>query len=224
MTLMLATAAGLIVNTLPEWRVVDQMSLIPLVATWSALNITVLLLVAMMCLQAPVRRGEERFEIDEPVWLNDEDGWTVIGRIKDLSLSGIAIATEATPPMIAAPGRRLRLFLKGVGFVAGTVARGDAHFLGVHFDLPPSLERDLLIRKIFTSGLDTTTVNVSVWSATIGLLKRIWTVRSSATPAAAVAQPASGDDKLPAQDFVLAPRPRLPRLGELASQREAMAA
>jgi len=47
-------------------------------------------------------------------------------------------------------------------------------FLGVRFSLPPSVERALLIRKLFTAGLDTTHVETSGWRATHDMLKSIW--------------------------------------------------
>jgi hypothetical protein len=44
----------------------------------------------------------------------------------------------------------------------------------VEFDLAGSMEHDLLIRKLFTSGLDNTSVSVSAWCATIAMLRSIW--------------------------------------------------
>ena len=67
------------------------------------------------------------------------------------------------------PDRRARL--------AGMHALGeDGRQTAIEFELPPSIERDLLIRKLFTSGLDTTAVTASIWAVTIGMIKRIWSV------------------------------------------------
>src|ERR1700674_456912 len=65
--LMFLTIAGLILNTSPEWRVVEVTHMLPVVAFWSAINLTVLLFVCMMALQAPMRRTEERFELNEQI-------------------------------------------------------------------------------------------------------------------------------------------------------------
>ena len=66
-SLMVLTIVGLVINALPEWRIIGQTGLLPIVAFWSAVNIVVLFLVCMMSLQAPVHRGEERFSLDEPI-------------------------------------------------------------------------------------------------------------------------------------------------------------
>ena len=58
------------------------------------------------------------------------------------------------------------------------MVRQTEHFLGVQFNLAASVERDLLIRKLFTAGLDTTNVSASVWSATGAMFKSIWQVRA----------------------------------------------
>ena len=92
-----------------------------MVALWSSINMVVLFLVCMLSLQAPIRRGEERFELDEPVWIIGSAGTLSIGRIKDISLSGVAFVAER--PIVSRLGERLRVFLSEVGFVAGTVVR-----------------------------------------------------------------------------------------------------
>ena len=60
--LITLTTGGLLINATPEWRIVSQAGLIPIVALWSGINIVVLLLVCMMSLQVPIRRAEERFD------------------------------------------------------------------------------------------------------------------------------------------------------------------
>jgi cellulose synthase (UDP-forming) len=125
-------------------------------------------------------------------------------------------------------GDQVRVYLVEVGFVAGTVVRQADRFLGVGFSLPPSVERDLLIRKLFTAGLDTTHVETSGWRATRDLLKSIWVTRTDmlvepaeTTPGMAVATPA---EKLPAQSLVIVPRPQGRPLAELVEERRSIAA
>jgi cellulose synthase (UDP-forming) len=67
LSLMLVTMAGLVINALPDWRIVAQGALVPMVAFWGALNVLVLFLAAMLCIGRPSPRGEERFAIDETV-------------------------------------------------------------------------------------------------------------------------------------------------------------
>ena len=40
--------------------------------------------------------------------------------------------------------------------------RKSGDFLGVHLNLRPSIERDLMIRKLFTSAVANTSVDISV--------------------------------------------------------------
>jgi cellulose synthase (UDP-forming) len=223
--LMGLTVSGLYINTLPDWRIVTQTSLLPMVALWASINVVVLFLVCMLSLQAPFRRSEERFELDEPVWIVGSTGALTPGRLKDISLSGAGIVTEL--PHDAKLGQRLRLFIIDVGFVAGTVVRPTGDLLGIQFDLPRSLERDLLIRKLFTAGRDTTNVDASAWSVTGAMLKSIWGARAelpamtseNLTPMAAAAV-----EKLPPQTLVIPPRPQTARLSDLVEARRALAA
>src|SRR6185437_10439508 len=73
-SLMILTIVGLVINAAPEWRIIGQSGLLPIVAFWSAVNIVVLFLVCMMSLQAPVRRGEERFNLSKPIWIFSASG------------------------------------------------------------------------------------------------------------------------------------------------------
>ena len=151
-SLMVLTIVGLIINALPEWRIIGQSGLLPIVAFWGAINVIVLFLVCMMSLQAPVRRGEERFSLDEPISIFAASGALSTGRIKNISLSGAAVIADLDRALVSKVGENVRVFIAEVGFVAATVVRHRGQFLAVRFNLPPCIERDLLIRKLFTAG------------------------------------------------------------------------
>jgi cellulose synthase (UDP-forming) len=218
-SLIVLTVFGLIINTIPEWRIVDSVQMLPVVAFWSAFNVIVLFLVCMMSLQAPRRRGEERFDLDEKIRIIGPSGAVSSGRIKDISLSGVHLeedtdntADSDNHTVVAHAGESIRVFITEVGFVSGTVARQIGRFLGIQFILPPSVERDLLIRKMFTAGLDTTSVDASAWSATGAMLKSIWGMRTEMlertidnTSDIADAPPV---EKLPARSLLISPQPR----------------
>jgi hypothetical protein len=94
-----------------------------------------------------------------------------------LSLSGGAIVVDPERALVAQNGGRVRLFINEVGFVSGGVVRQTQRLLAVAFEATDAVEHDLLIRKLFTSGFDTTNVKVCTWSATIAMLRSIWSAR-----------------------------------------------
>jgi cellulose synthase (UDP-forming) len=220
-SLMGLTILGLVINAHSEWRIIGQAGLLPIVAGWAAINIVVLFLVCMMSLQAPVRRGEERFNLDEPIWIFSASGALSTGRMKDISLTGVAIVTDENLALATKSGETARVFIAEVGFVSATVVRQAGRFLAVHFDLPPCVERDLLIRKLFTSGLDATTVTASALSSTGAMLGSIWSAggRRLGVEVETTTEPASAADKLPAESLVVLSRVQPERLAVLAANR-----
>jgi cellulose synthase (UDP-forming) len=92
----------------------------------------------------------------------------------------------------------------------------------VHFDLPPCVERDLLIRKLFTSGLDATTINASALSTTGAMLMSICATGTTKAEAQVATDdlPVVQAEKLSAQSRVIAPVERAQRLGDVAAQRK----
>ena len=217
--LMVLTTSGLAINAVPEWRIIGQSGLLPIVAFWGAINIVVLFLVCMMALQAPLRRGEERFSLSQPIWIFAPNGALSTGRTKDISLSGVAIVADAKRALACKVGDHVRVFIVEVGFVAATVVRQTGRFLAVRFNLSACVERDLLIRKLFTAGLDATTVNASAFSSTGALLTSIWATGRRDARVEPPVTPASTQETLPAQSLVIHARPGPQRLADLAAQR-----
>jgi hypothetical protein len=128
---------------------------------------------------------------------------------------------------------RIRLFISEVGFVPGRIVRQSGHFVAVRFELAESVERDLLIRKLFTSGYDIADVSVSTWSATIAMLKSIWLTRAelpvqsiSAAPASSTTsvQAAITTEKLQSESLMVRPRAPQQSIAKLVEQRRAIAA
>ena len=219
-SLMVLTIVGLVINALPEWRIIGQTGLLPIVAFWSAVNIVVLFLVCMMSLQAPVHRGEERFSLDEPISIFAASGALSTGRIKNISLSGAAVIADVDRALVSKVGENVRVFIAEVGFVGATVVRQAGQFLAVRFNLPPSIERDLLIRKLFTAGLDATTVNASAFSSFGAMLLSIWSAGGRSPKVEPLAEPALlTSAKLPAQSLVVLPHRQLQALEKLAAER-----
>jgi hypothetical protein len=107
--------------------------------------------------------------------------------------------------------------------------RRTGDFLAVAFEQSRSTERDLLIRKLFTSGYDTTNVSVSTWSATMAMLRSIWSTRAElpAPVPAAAPQPTlavAPGDKLPPRSLIVLPRRPAENIAELVERRRELAA
>lgn len=224
--LMFLTAAGILVNTIPEWRIIPSTALLPVVAGWSAYNILLLFLVCMLALQAREQRGEERFTSDEPVWIISPGGARTEMRLKDISLSGAGLLPGPGGSIDASDGEVVQLFIPEVGYIPGRTARHSGQLVGIHFELGPSLERDLLIRKLFTSGLVATTVSTSAWSTTVALLESIWSTPTAAQGADAHEEPANtpqAPPQLPADTLVMPPHAQQCHWAELANQRRGVA-
>jgi len=222
--LIALTTAGLVINAIPEWRIIDDTALVPMVALWAAINVTVLFLVCMMALQAPANRTEERFIHDEPIWIFGAGGALLTGRIQDISLSGAAITADGERAMVTRPGSSVELFIAEVGFVDGKVVRQHDRSLAVQFDLPPGTERYLLIRKLFTQGINSLVVEASAMSATRAMLASIVTTRSRAARQGFVEVAAPAVEKLAAESLVVNPTRQIQRLADLGAERKSFAA
>jgi cellulose synthase (UDP-forming) len=187
----------------------------------------VLFLVCMMCLQTRVKRAEERFKLDEPVHIIGASGALSTGHIRDISLSGAAIEADLDRALVTKAGDQVRVFVIEVGFISATVVRQFGHFVALHFDRQPSVERDLLVSKLFTLGLDTASVSATLGSATFAMLTSIVTARMGV----ATGQQDGGDEaavapteKLPAVSIVIRPTARARRLIDIGGERRSFAA
>ena len=131
-----------------------------------------------------------------------------------MSLSGVAVAGL---PNGLAVGDKVAVKLADVGRVDGEIVRSNEAAVGIEFDLPESVERDLLIRKLFTSGYDPAGVTASVWSVTAGMLQRVFTLDASIKddPETFEATPDIDEAKLPAMTYVMPPASGGPSLDEI---------
>lgn len=203
MGVLAATFIGLIVNAAPDWRIVAQGALVPMVAFWCAINIVVLFLAAMLCLGMPAVRAEERFDFAEPVavWLAGSNVVRAVAGI-DLSMSGIAVAGTAF-----AVGAAVRVRLRGIGTLAGRVARSHAGRTGIAFDGTDCAARDRMIVRLFTQGRDVLRPRPAMWTATRAMLARIWLAEMAVKPGVTPV-PGAPELRLSKETLVLPPRPR----------------
>lgn len=206
--LILLTAAGVVVNARPEWRIVEQAALVPMVGFWCFVNIILLLFVCMMCLQLPARRGEERFPLREPVRLRRPGGeLTMIVPQGDLSLSGLGAFLPADQQL--GQGERIVVELPRVGAIEGVVAYTRGRRLGLRFVDVGEAPRDRLIESIYASGFIQPMEAASVAEVTVAMLRRLLVADMRVKPANLAAELTTGtmrpSERLPARSYVIPP-------------------
>ena len=99
----------------------------------------------------------------------------------------------------------MALFVATVGMIEANVVWIDDGAMGVQLVLPRGPKRDRLIRKLFTNGLDSTEVSTSTWQASLGLIKRIWTLRTEPNLSTGAAEVEPEEEKLPKRTLVMQP-------------------
>ncbi|MCW2388226.1 cellulose synthase (UDP-forming) [Sphingobium sp. B11D3B] len=207
LTLMAASLASLAINMLPDYRIVTQDGLLPVVAFWLAFNMVMLLLVAMMCLEKPRVRGEERFDLRQTVTLIGDNGQMLSASRGDISISGIGLHLDA--PSGFAVGERVQIVLPDVGILRGEV-RYSARRIGILFDFHSEEIRDRLIVSLFTNGMNVNAQRPSALAVAGAIVRRLWSADLSirAQAASAPEAPEVPVEKLSAATRCIAPGKR----------------
>lgn len=188
--LIAASVAGMIANISADHRIVAQDELLPMVGFWLLLNMLVMLLVAMMCLERPRVRGEERFEIEQPLSLLSDTGHLITSGRGDISLSGLGM--EVAEPAALTIGERVQIVLPEVGIVRGFIRRTGRR-IGVAFDFHSEDVRDRLIVWLFTNRIKVNAQRPSALAVAGAVIRRLWaadlTVHAFPAPVDDVAEP-----------------------------------
>jgi len=170
-SVIVLTIAGLAVNLMPEHRVISYMDFFPYVLFWSCVNILILLLCCLICFDAPRKRKEERFRLEEPSTVGEH---AVI--IEDMSLNGCKLRHQAQR-RIAEQGDHITIPVSGItGPITLEVKNSNAScVMAKILDLTPQ-QREELIVKLFTGRYDNeihetgywTKIAVKVWNRAFG--------------------------------------------------------
>lgn len=169
--LIAATTLGLVLNAVPDWRIVERAALIPVVAGWSVANAVVLLLVAAMAIARPPARAEERFV------MGGEPAVLVAGAVRtraalvDLSLTGALLRPEQD--CAARPGERVGVEIAGVPPLAATVAGVRPTGIGLRFEAVSEGARAALIRRLFSEAHEPVTAAAPHENPAMVLLSRL---------------------------------------------------
>jgi len=160
------TLLGLLVNVTPELAVVPFTEFFPIAVFWSGLNVLALALAALLCIEGPRLRREERFVLQEPAVLRC-GGQRHAVVLVDASVDGFHLRTESPVPALA---EGVTLEVRDVGEVALEMVRVWPGRLSGRF-VPSQPQREALIRKLFCGDYSNHVEQVQSWRK---LLHRIW--------------------------------------------------
>ena len=203
MTMIALSALAIGINLRPDYRIVSQDGLMPVVAFWLTFNMVMLFFVAMICLEKPRVRAEERFPLKGKVTLIGEDGAMVTSARGDMSISGLGLQLEDAAGFRV--GDRVQAVIPGVGIVRGFVRR-TGRVVGISFDFHSEELRDRLIVSMFTDRLEVNHQRVSGLAASMAMLRRLWSADLRVQQTAAVVEEAPViQEKLEAATRVIPP-------------------
>jgi cellulose synthase (UDP-forming) len=170
--LIVITTAGLIINLIPEWAVVQPGEFGVLADYWAVVNIVVLALAAMICFEVP-RRAREDFVADEPVAIHAA-GESIAARVTRLSLGYVTIEL---PPGQALPPVLHTIELAGVQALPARIVRhshlpdgGIRYTVALNNLIGPS--RDAMIVKLYTGKYSRNIRVISARRIVVGLWRR----------------------------------------------------
>ena len=162
------TVSGLVINLVPEHQIIPTKQFFPYAFFWSSLNVIMLIICMLICFDAPRRRKEERFAINEKV---DFNGIPVV--IADISLSGCKI-NHSQKKRIVERGTIIKLKIKDLSDELEMKVKNSnaAEFTCLFQNISPG-QREELIVKLFTGKYNNEIYDTAFWSKIItSLLNR----------------------------------------------------
>jgi cellulose synthase (UDP-forming) len=166
LALILLTIGGLIKNRIdpPDPGGSEAFQLVA--ECWALNNVVVLAVTALIAIESPRPRKEERFPGDRPA-LCRVGGVEHACRVRDISASGALLDGVGRA---AAPGS-LEVVLPGVGSLPARVVRATEGQLAVCFVDLSSTQRDRLIQSIYAQGLCNAVREVKPWKVALRLVQ-----------------------------------------------------
>jgi len=146
--LMAAIASGMAIDQLDGLAVLPPGASRGVNTLWSAYALGFLFLALLVCIEVPRRRPHERLPMAEPTRLA-RGGWRLEATLEDLSLTGARLRLAAGDVVIA-DGDGLAVEIAEVGTLAVALVRRHGDHLSLRFVGPPPVQRQALLRKLYT--------------------------------------------------------------------------
>jgi cellulose synthase (UDP-forming) len=156
--LLVITLSGLVINLVPEHRVISKMQFFPYALFWSSLNVIMLLICMLICFDAPRKRKEERFIVNEETTF---DGKKVI--LEDISASGCKVR-HSYGKRIVEWGTVIKIKIPDVSekLEMEVLNSNPTHFMGQFQNMKKS-QREELIVKLFTGRYNNEIQETAFW-------------------------------------------------------------
>jgi cellulose synthase (UDP-forming) len=166
--LLILTVGGIVINLVPEHQIISSKQFFPYALFWSSLNVVMLLICVLICFDAPRRRKEERFIINEAIEFND-----MPMLIEDISISGCKIKHSANKRVIE-QGTVIKIKIPDINEkIKMLVKNSNATCFTCIFQNLSLVQREELIAKLFTGRYNNEIYETAFWSKIIkSLLKR----------------------------------------------------
>jgi cellulose synthase (UDP-forming) len=166
--LIALTVGGLIKNRIAPAGPGHEEAVMMVAEVWALVNVVLLAVAALIAIEKPRPRKEERFPVDEPAEYRLEGAPSCCPcHVVNISVSGAFLALAGPVPV----GARLELALPGVGTLPACAVRGTADGVGICFEPLPEPSRDGLIHYIYSWGRTNAVETVRAGAVFRGLLR-----------------------------------------------------
>ncbi len=168
--LFLLSLTGITINLIPEYAVIDNHDLFLANLFWSFFNIIIILIAALIAIDLPRQRNQERFAVHEPSKMILDGDRGMLCLIKDLSLSGARVQLDNKPLL----SESVQLDVPGVGRLSCKINRHiNTQEVAIQFsDL--TFNRDAMIRKLYTQGYSNVSLRAKPLKLFIIVMQRIF--------------------------------------------------
>ena len=164
---IILTAAGMAINVVPEYAVIEKDGFFPVGVLWALFNIILLVVAAMLCFEGARPRSEERFVINEPSDIYVK-GVKYSVNLLEASVSGCRIKLNEGYQI--EKNQLISINISGVGRVKIKTVRVSNGEVGCLMELD-SYQRELLIAKLFSGYYDNAVYTVRNH---VSLFRKIW--------------------------------------------------
>jgi cellulose synthase (UDP-forming) len=151
--LLLLTAAGVVMNLIPEASPGSVGGFFPVAALWACMNIVILSMMLLLSIEHPRNRVDERFIVNQEGTLKIKDQAIPV-HIHDMSLSGAQIHLKGDEYLALPDTQEMILSIPKIGDFKSVLVRQRDHIFSVNFQDAQGLKRHGLIQHLYTGAYD----------------------------------------------------------------------